>query len=282
MNKRTRRPWPRPPTYVYFGITGLAIVLILAVVGPWLTPHGPSEIVADHPFAPRIPGLPLGADHLGRDLLSRMLHGAGLTVGASIAATVVGFVIGMPIGFLGAELRGWVDDVLAWVIDVFLSYPPLLLALAVVTSLEPSLPVLIGTVGVIHAPRVARVCRIAAMEVAVLDFVDVARARGESTLSILWREIFPSTIRILGVEFGLRLTFSVLFLSSLSFLGLGIQPPLADWGTMVRENMSGLFVGEAAALYPAACIGLLAVSINIVVDWLNSFSGLKIPDELLR
>ena len=278
---RSKRARPRPDGWAWAGIVTVATGLLLAVAGPWLAPHEVGAIISESHFeAPGINTL-LGTDMLGRDILSRLLYGARMTVGVALAATVLGFLIGMADGFSAAEIKGRYDDFMLWLADMMLSFPPLLLALIIIASLSSSLPVLICTIAVLHASRVARVSRAVAMNIAALEFVEVARARGESLVSILVREIWPSTIRPLAVEFGLRLTYSILFLSSLSFLGLGIQPPDADWGSMVRENLNALQTGTyLAVLLPAFSIAILTVGVNLIVDWLGAQSGRSISEEL--
>ena len=278
---RSKRARPRPDGWAWAGIVTVAAGLLLAVAGPWLAPHEVGAIISESHFeAPGINTL-LGTDMLGRDILSRLLYGARMTVGVALAATVLGFLIGMAAGFSAAEIKGRYDDFMLWLADMMLSFPPLLLALIIIASLSSSLPVLICTIAVLHASRVARVSRAVAMNIAALEFVEVARARGESLVSILVREIWPSTIRPLAVEFGLRLTYSILFLSSLSFLGLGIQPPDADWGSMVRENLNALQTGTyLAVLLPAFSIAILTVGVNLIVDWLGAQSGRSISEEL--
>lgn len=280
--KRSKRARPRPDAWAWTGITIVIVGLVLAVVGPWVAPFGVGNIVTTVYAQPDAQNL-LGGDVLGRDLLSRLLHGARLTVGVALVATILGFVLGMAVGFSAAEIRGRYDDFITWLIDVFLSFPPILLALIVIASLSSDLWVLVGTIAVIHSSRVARVGRAVAMNIAALEFVEVARARGEKLTSILVREIWPSTIRPLAVEFGLRLTYSILFLSSLSFLGLGIQPPDADWGSMVRENMNAMQNhAYIAVLAPAFAIAILTVGVNLIVDWLGAQSGRGISEELTK
>ena len=280
--KRSKRARPRPDAWAWTGIVIVIVGLVLAVIGPLLAPHGVGQIVTSVYAQPDALTL-LGGDVLGRDLLSRLLYGAQLTVGVALAATVAGFLLGMAVGFSAAEIGGRYDDFITWLIDVFLSFPPILLALIVIASLSSDLWVLIGTIAVIHSSRVARVGRAVAMNIAALEFVEVARARGEKLTSILVREIWPSTIRPLAVEFGLRLTYSILFLSSLSFLGLGIQPPDADWGSMVRENMNAMQNGAfVAVLAPAFAIAILTVGVNLIVDWLGAQSGRGISEELTK
>jgi len=184
------------------------------------------------------------------------------------------------LGLTAAEAGGWTDNVISRVVDIMISFPPILLALVVIVGLGSSLTVLVCTVALLHASRVARVSRAVAMEIGYQEFVEVARARGEKIWSILWREILPSSLRPLGCEFGIRVAYSVLLLAALSFLGLGIQPPAADWGGMVRENMSGVLYGSWAAIIPAGAIALLAVGINLIVDWMVGQTGREISKEL--
>lgn len=278
--KRSRRARPRPDGWAWLGIVIVAFGLLLAVFGPMIAPYDVGKL-ATGVFAPPDAGHVLGGDVLGRDVLTRLLHGARLTVGAALAATTLGFLIGMTVGFSAAEIKGRYDDAVTWIIDVLLSFPPILFALIVIAALTSELWVLVGTIAIIQSTRVARVSRALGMNVAVLEFVEVARARGESLPSILFREIWPSTVRPLAAEYGLRLTFSILFVSSLSFLGLGIQPPDADWGSMVRENMTALSAGNTlSVLAPALAIGILTVGVNLIVDWLGSQSGRAISEEL--
>lgn len=277
-----RRARPELTVTAKVGLVLLSIHAFIAIFGPLLSPHAPDEILTSVAFAPSGEGILLGADYLGRDLLSRMLYGARMTISLAIITTVLGYIVGMALGFVAAEKGGTFDNVICRVVDILFSFPPILLALVVIAGLGASIPVLVGTVAVIHTPRVARVSRAIAMDVAANEFVEVARARGESLWSILVREIWPNTIRPLAAEFGLRLTFSILFLSALSFLGLGIQPPAADWGVMVRENLSGLFYGSWAALLPAGAIASITVGINLVVDWMGRQAGRQISEEMLK
>jgi len=281
--KRSKRARPKPDGWAWLGISIVLLGLFLAIFGPLLAPYNVGQIVSDNNYQPPSPEHLLGTDVLGRDVLSRLLYGAQLTVGIALAATIAGFLLGMVVGFSAAEIGGYYDDFVTWLIDTFLSFPPILLALIVIASLSSDITVLIGTIAVLHSSRVARVGRAVAMNIAALEFVEVARARGEKLVSILAREIWPSTIRPLAVEFGLRLTYSILFLSSLSFLGLGIQPPDADWGSMVRENQNGLQIGAyLTILAPAFSLAILTVGVNLIVDWLGAQSGRGISEELTK
>ena len=282
--KRSKRARPRPDFWAWLGISIVLTGIFLAIFGPYIAPYQVGELVPGaSQFLPPSSETLLGTDVLGRDVFTRLLYGARLTIGIALVATVLGFVLGMAVGFSAAEIRGRYDDFVTWLIDVFLSFPPILLALIDIASLSSDLWVLIGTIAIIHSSRVARIGRSVAMNIAALEFVEVARARGEGLVSILVREIWPSTIRPLAVEFGLRMTYSILFLSSLSFLGLGIQPPDADWGSMVKENLNGLQTGAyLSVLAPALAIAILTVGVNLIVDWLGSQSGRSISEELTK
>ena len=269
-----------------WGRAGLAILIVhlgVAVVGPFVAPAAPGEILTFTAFAP--PGgedTVLGTDYLGRDLLSRMLYGAGLTIALAFTTTGLGFVAGVMVGFYAAEAGGRIDTFIFRIVDVVISFPPILLALVIIVGLGSSIPVLVCTVGLIQAPRVARIARAVAMEIATRDFVEAARARGETIWSILLREILPNSLLPLAAEFGLRLAYAVLLLAALSFLGLGIQPPLADWGALVRENMAGLYYGGWSVILPAASIATLVIGINLLVDSLLSQANRDISREMLQ
>ena len=264
------------------GILILALNLFVVLFGPMLAPFPPNALMSDEIFSSIGTGGLLGTDVLGRDLLSRMLYGARTTIGLAFIATLIGFIIGIVMGFSAAEMGGWADDLISRVVDVMISFPPMLLALVVIAGLGSSITILVCTVGITHAPSVARISRAIAMEIALNNFVEVSRARGESLFSVLRREIWPNSIRPLAAEFGLRFTYSVLFLSGLSFLGLGIQPPRADWGMMVKENLAGLHYGSWAALMPALAISLITVGINLIVDWMGAQTGKQIPEEMKK
>lgn len=270
---------PRPPLLAAMGILIVVLVALTAVAGPWLVAHKPSEIIGG-PFD--APGETfLGTDVLGRDLLSRLVVGARLTLFITFLATSLGFLFGILWGFAAAEMRGWFDDITDALINILLSFPPLMMGLLVVSALSSNIWVLIGAIAFIQMPRVVRVARSVGLTITTMQFVEVARARGEGLISILRHEVLPNSLRPLGVEFGLRLTYSTLFISGLSFLGLGIQPPDADWGGIVRENLSGVQLGVyLPALLPGLAIGLFAVGLNLIVDWLGSEGSRPISEEL--
>ncbi len=250
-------------------IVGFAIILLFALMalfGPFLAPYGESQVVGDvwEPFSAQFL---LGTDSLGRDILTRLLWGASRTIGVALAAALLSFAIGMALGFLAAVVGGWVDHALSRAIDTLMAIPTLIFALVILSVLPPSVIVLILVIAVLDSTRVFRLSRAVAMDVAVMDFVEVARLRGEGLGWVITREVLPNTLPPLIAEFGLRFCFAFLFLSSLSFLGLGIQPPAADWGGMVRDNANAISFGLIVPLIPAAAIAILTVGVNLVVDW---------------
>lgn len=212
----------------------------------------------------------LGTDTIGRDILSRMIYGGQITIFVALAASVLSFGLGSFLGFLAAVRGGWIDQGLSRMVDLMMAIPSLIVALVLLSVLPINLTVLIVVMGLLDSTRVFRLARAVAMDIAVMDYVEAAKLRGEGQGWIIFREILPNALSPLVAEFGLRFIFAVLFISTLSFLGLGIQPPLADWGGMVKENKDGLIYGKSAALMPALAIALLAISVNLVADWILS------------
>jgi peptide/nickel transport system permease protein len=218
----------------------------------------------------------LGTDNLGRDMLSRLIYGARNTIGLALSITLIAFVLGSLTGMIAAALGGWVDQVLSRIVDVLMSIPSLIFALLILSIFGTAMPYLIGTIAILDATRVFRLARATAMNVAVMDYVEVARLRGEKLGWVIRKEILPNITAPLLAEFGLRFCFVFLFISALSFLGLGIQPPTADWGSMVRDNATLIAFDDITPLLPAGAIALLTVAMNFVVDWmLHKSSGLK-------
>jgi len=262
----------------YAGLIILTLHFLLVVFGPSLAPHSPAAILTSDPFADI--GL-LGADYLGRDMLSRLLWGGRLTIGLSFSAALLGFSVGISFGLLAAVAGGWLDQAIGRTNDVVMSFPSIMLALLVIVGFGSSTPVLIVTVGLIQATRVLRVTRAVAMDAMVLDYVEVAHARGEGKWWVMRREVLPNVVPPLAAEFGLRFTFCILLISSLSFLGLGVQPPTAAWGIMVRENLSGLLFNSWVPILPAAAICSLTVGINFLVDWMLGFSYRDVREDIV-
>jgi peptide/nickel transport system permease protein len=218
----------------------------------------------------------LGTDNLGRDMLSRLLYGARNTVGIAIITTLLAFVLGGVLGLIAATLGGWIEQILSRIFDALMAIPQLIFALLILTVVGTSVPSLIVVIAVLDSTRVYRLARAVAMNIVVMDFVEAARLRGEGLWWIIKNEILPNALPPLVAEFGLRFCFVFLFISSLSFLGLGIQPPTADWGSMVRDNASLITFGDITPLLPAAAIAVLTIGVNFVVDWfLHKTSGLR-------
>ena len=265
----------RAPPSAWFGIIVTGTYLFVAIFAPWLAPYLETEIVGAE-FEPRGGEFILGTDKLGRDMLTRMLFGARNTVGLAFIITSFAFLIGVTLGLLAAAKGGWLDQLLGRLVDVVISVPSLILALLLLTITGTGTVPLAMVIAAIQSPPVFRIARAAAMDVAVMDYVEAARLRGESLFWIMRREILPNAAPPLIAEFGLRFVFVFLFISALSFLGLGLQPPAADWGGMVRENAILINYRDITTLLPAGAIALLAIAVNFIVDWvLHLASGLK-------
>ena len=256
---------------------GLGIVLfncLVAVFAPLIAPYEETAVVGDV-WETVSAQFFLGTDHIGRDLFTRMVYGARNTIALAFITTALSFMFGSLLGFVAAVKGGWIDQVLSRLIDVIMSFPTLIFALMILSVLGSSIPTLIFTIALLDSTRVYRLSRAVAMDIEVMEFVEVARLRGEGLWWIIRHEILPNALPPLTAEFGLRFCFVFLFIASLSFLGLGIQPPLADWGGMVRENAGAITFGIFTPLIPAGAIALLTVGVNMIVDWfLHLSSGL--------
>jgi peptide/nickel transport system permease protein len=265
----------RIPPSALIGLIVTGAFFFVALFAPWIAPYGMAEILGDVWEKPSAQYW-LGTDNLGRDLLTRMIYGGQTTIFVATMATIVSFVTGSVLGFAAAVIGGWADQVMSRLVDLFMSIPSLILALVILSVLPATLLVLIVVMGLLDATRVYRLARAVAVDITVMDYVEAARLRGEGTGWIIVREILPNALSPLVAELGLRFIFAVLFISTLSFLGLGVQPPMADWGGIVKENKEGLVYGVAAALIPAVAIAVLAISVNLVADWvLNRTTSLK-------
>jgi peptide/nickel transport system permease protein len=262
----------RPPLAAKVGLAIVVINLAVAIFGPWLAPYDQSQSVGDT-WAPSSAHMLLGADQIGRDMLSRLIYGARMTIGIAAATTALSFLIGITLGFTAAVVGKWVDVILSRIVDVVLSIPQLIFALIILGVFGSSIPVLIVTIAVLDSTRVFRLARALGMNIAALEFVEVARLRGEGLWWVIRHEILPNSAAPLISEFGLRFCFNFLFVAALSFLGIGVQPPYADWGGMVRDNAPAINFGLYAPLYPAFAIAALTVGVNLVVDWLLSIDA---------
>ena len=263
------------PLTASFGMLVIIVMIILAVFADVVAPFGERQIVGDV-WQPADATFLLGTDNLGRDMFSRLIYGAQTTIAVALAAGVLSFAIGMFLRFTAAVMGGWVDQILSRFEDMLLAIPTLIFALVVLAALPQNIFILVAVMAIIDQTRVFRLGRAVAIDIVVQDFVEAARLRGEGWLWVIFREVLPNVLTPLIAEFGLRFSFAILFLSTLSFLGLGIQPPEADWGGMVKDNKDGIIFLVPAALYPGAAIALLAVCVNMVVDWLlNRTASLK-------
>ncbi len=232
-----------------------------------IAPFDQSDIVGDAYADPDSQHV-LGLDNLGRDLFSRLIYGARMSIGLALVITCLGFSIGVIAGFAAAVLRGWADVLLSRVVDLLLSMPTLIFAFIVLSVLGTALPVLVVTIAVLDAPKVFRLSRALAMNIGALEYVEVARLRGEGLWWVIRHEILPNAAAPLIAEFGLRFSFAFLFIAALSFLGIGVQPPAADWGSMVRDYRDMINLDAMAPLYPAGAIAILTIGVSFVVDWM--------------
>ena len=262
----------KPTLSAWFGLTVVSIFIFVSLFTPWLAPYNQSANIGGTWDEPSLKML-LGADQIGRDMLTRIMYGARMTIGVALAITLLSFLIGIVLGFVSAVLGGWVDIFFSRLVDVMLSIPGLIFALIILGVFGSSIPVLILTIAVLDSTRVFRLARALGMNLTVMEYVEAARLRGEGLWWIIRREILPNAWAPLISEFGLRFCFNFLFIAGLSFLGLGIQPPYADLGGMVRENAAAINFGMMAPIYPATAIALLTVSVNLVVDWMLSIDA---------
>lgn len=269
------------------GVTVVLFWVIMVFIGPYIAPFHEADIMAYDSYMPVWSETEgegfhvLGTDYIERDILSRILWGARTTIGISFLATVFAYLIGVTLGIGAAVAGGWTDMILSRVNDAILSLPSIMLGLLIVVALGTSIPILILTASLIYAASVFRIARALGQDIMVMDFVEAARARGEGMWHIITREVLPNAIMPLATDFGLRLVFVVLFISSLSFLGLGIQPPMADWGSMVRQNLEGLGYGSYAAVWPALAIASFTIAINLIVDDISASEGGSLARKMI-
>ncbi len=260
------------PLSARIGIFIMFLNLIAILFTPWLAPYSETEIVGDVWLESSMAHL-LGTDHLGRDMFTRVLYGARNTISIALIITLLSFAAGMVAGFLAATVGGWLDQLLSRVVDIIMAFPTLIFALMLLSVLGTSIPILIFVLAMLDSTRVFRLARAVAMDIEVMEYVEAARLRGEGIWWVMRHEILPNTLPPLIAEFGLRFCFVFLFIAALSFLGLGIQPPTADWGSMVRENGDAITYGIWVPLWPASAIAFLTIGVNLVVDWFLQRAG---------
>ncbi|QWK92780.1 ABC transporter permease (plasmid) [Gemmobacter fulvus] len=273
------------PVSAKLGLGLIAAYAFIAIFAPLIAPHTEREIVGSA-YLPWAAPFYLGTDAVGRDVMSRLIYGARNTVGIALATTLLAFLIGSSLGLLAATVGGWLDTGLSRIVDVLMAIPSLVFALLILTITGTNVVALILVIAVLDSTRVFRLARAVAQGILTMDYVEVARMRGEGLFWIIRREVLPNAASPLIAEFGLRFCFVFLFISALSFLGLGLQPPTADWGSMVRESARLIAYANFsswqtatfgfAPLLPAGAIAVLTIAVNLVVDWvLHLSSGLK-------
>ncbi|RWP36027.1 ABC transporter permease [Mesorhizobium sp.] len=272
---RVKTALKKAPFSAWFGIVVILGYVFVALLAPWIAPYGETQVFSEA-FAPWSQEFIVGTDQLGRDVLTRLIYGARNTVGIALATTLLSFAVGVTLGLLAAMYRGWPDQILSRAVDVLMSIPSLIFALVLLSIFGSSVTSLILIIALLDSTRVFRLARAVGLNVAVMEYVEAAQLRGEGPRWILTKEILPNVLPPLIAEFGLRFCFVFLTIAALSFLGVGIQPPTADWGSMVRENATLITYGDITPLLPAGAIALLTVSVNFVVDWfLHTTSGLR-------
>jgi peptide/nickel transport system permease protein len=262
----------KPNGTAWVGLIIVGFFVFLAIFAPWIAPYSQAENVGDT-WAPASSSSWMGTDQIGRDLMSRIIYGARMTIGIALATTILSFLIGTTLGLLASTGGNVIDQILSRIVDVMLSIPLLVFALIILSMFGSSIPTLIITIAVLDSTRVFRLARAVSMNIAVLEYVEAAKLRGEGLWWVMTKEVLPNVLPPMISEFGLRFCFNFLFVAGLSFLGLGIQPPYADWGGMVRENGKAISFGLVAPLYPAAMIALMTIGVNLIVDWVLSINA---------
>ena len=277
------------------GVVMIVFWTIIVVIGPYVAPYheadfldeslfvvpGSDDMYPDTDFQPPSKVALLGTDYLGRDILSRILFGARTTIGISLAACLLAYLVGVTLGIAAAVGTDRFDMILSRSNDAFMAIPHIMLALVVIAAIGSTVPILILVVGFIYATSVFRIARALGQDVMVSDFVEAARVRGEGVWWIISREILPNIAMPLATDFGVRFVYIILFIAALSFLGLGVQPPMSDWGSMVKENLAGISYGAVAPLVPSLAIATLTISINLIVDDISAHSGGRLAKRML-
>ncbi len=274
----------KAPITAWIGMIIVTFYFFVAIFAPFLAPYGEAQIFKV-PYAPWDSVHMFGTDRLGRDIFSRLVYGARNTMGIALITTFLAFLIGVGLGLLSAILSGWVDQILARFVDILMAIPSLIFALMLLSIFGSTALNLILIIAVLDSTRVFRLSRAVGMNIVVMEYVEAAKLRGEKIGWIMSKEILPNILPPLVAEFGLRFCYVFLMIASLSFLGVGIQPPTADWGSMVRETAELIqfaaydITAALTPILPAAAIGILTIGVNFVVDWfLYLTSGLK--DEI--
>ncbi len=259
------------PLTASFGLFVIVVYVVAAVFAPVIAPYGEAEVIGGS-YAPPDDRMLLGGDQLGRDMFSRVIYGARNTLGIALLTTAIAFLVGSLAGLTAATLGGWVDQTIGRVVDTMMAIPQIVFALLLLTILGTELVNLVFVLALLYSPFVFRLARAVAGNIVVMDYIEAARLRGEKAWYLIASEILPNAATLLVAEFGMRFCFVFLAISAFSFLGFGIQPPTADWGSMVRENAILISFGKMIPLIPAAAIAVLTAAVNFVVDWMLQLS----------
>lgn len=265
---RPKPAWRRHATLVAGGAV-LGIIVVLAIVSLWATPYDPAVFQIRARLQPPSAAHWFGTDEFGRDVLSRVLAGAHHSLVMGFAATAISVAVGVPLGLIAAFYRGAVDEAIMRAIDLMISLPPILLGLLILAVTKPSLAKTILAVGIVYVPIMARITRSVALSLLEEDFIQAARARGEGALAILAYEVLPNAWPPIIVESGLRITFAILLGSSLSFLGLGPQPPSSEWGLMIAESRAFIDQAPWIGLAPGLSLCALLIAVNLFGEGLR-------------
>ena len=267
------------PTSGKIGFLISAVCILVAIFGTWIAPFGMEDLSDGDIFGAMTAAYLMGTDYLGRDMLSRVLHGAKYSIGLALTAALLASISGTLLALLASVIGRWFDEIVSRIVDALLVTPSKIFALLMIAVYGSSLPILVFTAAVTYMPGAYRIARAQAVNLNTMEYVMVARLRGEGSFYIACREILPNMIHPMLADFGLRFVYIVLMLSGLSFLGLGVQPPYADWGSLVRENLSGLFEGAPAVVMPALAIATLTIGANLFIDSLTSRRHINVPGD---
>lgn len=269
--------WRRTPFSLRVGAAVLLIHLAVAVTGPFWIPYGPAQLGTGKPLSGMSWAHPFGVDQLGRDVFSRAIYGSHIDIFLSLSGALLGLAIGAVLGLLSGYLRGAFDEVVQRLNETLISIPFLVLALVAIAAAGPRWAgnpfLLIVVVALVYAPRVSRMARSAAIEIASRDFITVARLRGEGAWSVMWRELLPNTTGVLLVEFALRAGYAPILIGSLGFLGFGMRPPTPEWGLMMSENRTLLITSPVTVLGPGLMLASLVVGLNLLTEGLARVLG---------
>ncbi len=269
--------WGQTPQSFRIGLVMLLVHLIVAATGPFWAPYGFSQMGTGIPLSGMSWAHPFGVDQLGRDVFSRVVHGSHIVILLSLSGTAIGLLVGAVLGLLSGYLGGWFDNLLQRLLEALISIPFLVLALIAIASAGPQLsgnPILVVlVVALVYAPRIARMARAAAMDIATRDYVTVARLRGESAWSVMRRELLPNATGVLLVEFALRAGYAPVLVGSLGFLGFGLRPPTPEWGLMISENRALIIITPITVLGPGLALASLVVGLNLFTEGLARILG---------